>query len=91
MKDQFLNYDKIKDVFELISSTKDNSDSEDFFKHMKKWNSASLMLQKDYLDLGDEQCLFDVITEQCPMMSNLFARDAEIKHLKHFEKGVVKN
>jgi hypothetical protein len=80
----------IDDVIEFIPSLKVIKKLEALMVHLEVFQSVTLKLQSDDLDLSDSRALFDAITEKYPSMGHYLHENAEIVTHPIFENAIVK-
>lgn len=57
---------------------------------MSKFQSITMQLQHEGINMYDVRVLFDAVIEEYPDMSKYLSPTAEIVHSRHFETGLVK-
>jgi DNA-binding transcriptional ArsR family regulator len=57
---------------------------------MSKFQSVTMQLQKDGIDMHEVRVLFDAIIAEHPNLSRHLSPTADIVHSPHFESGLVK-
>ena len=57
---------------------------------MKKWNSVTISLQKEDIDIGDAQCRLDAFIVEYPIIEKYLSRNAQIKQSPDFENAIIK-
>ena len=57
---------------------------------MSKFQSVTMQLQKDGINMHEVRVLFDAIIEEHPNLSHHLSPNADIVHSPHFESGLVK-
>ena len=57
---------------------------------MSNFQSITMQLQKEVINLHEVRALFDANIKEYPVMARYLAPDSKIVHSPHFENGLVK-
>ena len=78
------------ELADIMPSAKEMIELKKLGEHMSNFQSITMQLQKEVINLHEVRVLFDATVKEYPVMARYLAPDSSIIHSPHFENGLVK-